>query len=252
MTREASKTPLYAWPARARRGRSVPKATFYRHANVNSRLRQQFVDQVERITWAFGLAEGTVGLRGTAAVPEIQVFVVAAKADDVADTVLAAMDRSVMTPVVFEVQRVAGNVRETRMTAAVKTLRGAAAPSLTAYFSTVWHRVASDDGAAPLGVGVAADAGTAAREERGFDAGRAGGAKRVPLPAAVNLEGLYAALLRPLLPLTPRTGEGPAETAARAAEVRRLERQLAGLRRKIRSEPQLNRQLELRRELRPL
>ena len=72
---------------------------------------------------------------------------------------------------------------------------------------------------------------------------------RQPLPTAISLPALYAALLAPLTPIDARPGEDVSEVGARLEAVRRLQREITGLERKIRSEPQLNRKIELRRTL---
>ena len=74
-------------------------------------------------------------------------------------------------------------------------------------------------------------------------------AERQPFPTAINLPALYAALIESLTPLTARPGEEATEIAARLESVRKLEREVAALERKIRTEPQLNRKVEIRRTL---
>lgn len=200
-------TALYRWPESARFGRSVPKSKFYEHGKVTAAVRGRFVSEVQKITWAYKLAEGTINLPGSAAVPEVQVFEIEAKGDDVSDVVLAAIDKAVKTPVIFEVMR-PGVVR---VAAAHKAN---ARPG--AYFASPWL---------PVGSG------------------------RASLPAAINLPSLYAALLAPLLPIAAQVGEDVAAMAERVEATRKLERQIAALERKLRTEPQLNRKVELRRTL---
>ena len=72
-------------------------------------------------------------------------------------------------------------------------------PKLGAYYTTEWH---PDDADAP------------------------------PLPTAIDLPALYAALLESLTPLTARPGEDVSEVAARLESVRKLEREIAALERK--------------------
>ena len=60
---------------------------------------------MRRITWAYKLAESTINLPGSGEVPEIQVFEIEAKDDDVAEGVLAAIDKAVRTPIIFEISR---------------------------------------------------------------------------------------------------------------------------------------------------
>jgi hypothetical protein len=108
---------LFRWPQAAKFGRVVPKAKFYEHATVSAAVRKTFVSEVQSITWAYKLAETTINLSGTAAVPEIQVFQIDAKGDDVSESVLRTIDKAVKMPIIFEVTCGDGPGRRTRMTA---------------------------------------------------------------------------------------------------------------------------------------
>ncbi|MBE1586760.1 DUF4391 domain-containing protein [Nonomuraea angiospora] len=208
--------PLYRWPATAKFGRVIPKTKFYEHATISTTVREKFVNEVQRITWAYKLADETIHLRCSSTVPEIQVFTVDAKDDDVSETVLTAIDKAVPFPIIFEIIRGTGNYAQTRMIAAHKQL-GSTPPQLSAYFATDW---------------LPADT------------------PRAPLPPAIDLPSLYSGLLTPILPFATRSGEKMSEVIGRMDQARKLEREIAGLERRIRSEPQLNRKVELRRRLR--
>lgn len=207
---------LYRWPDAARFGRVVPKTKFYEHANVSAAVREQFVADVKRITWAYKIADSTVHLRGDSTVPEIQVFVIDAKADDVRYDVLTVIDKAVQFPVFFEINRNSDERALTRMVAAHKVL-GSSGQRLSAFFSTDWLPA---------------------------------GAPRAPLPLAVDLPALYAGLLTPMLPIPARPGERLADAAERVDQARRIEREIVGLEKRLRTEPQFNRKVELRRQLR--
>jgi len=135
MTDAPQNPVLYVWPPAGTFGRDVPKTKFYEQGNVRFALREMFVEGVQRITWAYKLADGTVRLRGAKAVPEIQVFTVEAKGADVSDDVLTAIDKTVHFPIIFEVT---GGDRM-RTVAAQKTL-GGKNPTVGPYFSTGWLR----------------------------------------------------------------------------------------------------------------
>lgn len=205
---------LYRWPSAAQFGRVVPKNKFYERAAVTATVREKFVAEVQRITWAYKLAEATINLPGTSAVPEIQVFELDAKGDDISHAVLTAIDKAVKTPIIFEIARGAAGFRQVRTVAACKNL--ALAPKVSAYFSTGWQAV---------------------------------DAERIPLPTAINLPTLYAALIEPMLPIPVRPGEEMSEVTARLESVRKLQSEIDALERRIRNEPQLNRKIGLRRTL---
>ena len=125
---------LFRWPPNAAFGRTVSKTKFYEHGNVRTALRDKFVDDIQRITWAYKLADDTIHLRGSSTVPEIQVFTVEAKGADVSDGVLTAIDKAVHFPIIFEVAS-GGRVRTV---AAQKSLHGKT-PTIGAYFTTDWQ-----------------------------------------------------------------------------------------------------------------
>lgn len=206
---------LYRWPEAAKFGRRVPKEKFYEHGTVSTAVREKFINEVQRITWAYKLAEATINLPGTSAVPEIQVFTIDAKTDDVSEGVLGAIDKAIPFPIIFEIARQRGEQPEARTVAAHKQL-GTGALKISAYYSTAWQP---------------------------------GGTRRQAMPTAITLPALYAALLQPLTPITARPGEEMSDVADRLAAVRKLEREVASLERKLRTEPQLNRKVELRRTL---
>ena len=206
---------LYRWPEAAKFGRRVPKEKFYEHGNVNTAVREKFISDVQRITWSYKLAEATINLPGTAAVPEVQVFTIDAKASDVGEPILNAIDKAIPFPIIFEITRQSAGSTEMRMVAAHKQL-GTGTPKLSAYYSTGWQPADTT---------------------------------RQALPTVITLPALYTALLQPMTPLAPRPGEEMSEVADRLAAVRKLEREIAALERKLRTEPQLNRKVELRRTL---
>lgn len=209
---------LYRWPEAAKFGRRVPKEKLYEHGTVSTAVREKFINEVQRITWAYKLAEATINLPGTPMVPEIQVFTIDAKTDDVSEPVLGAIDKAIPFPIIFEVARRRGEQREARTVAAHKQL-GTGSPKISAYYSTGWQ---PED------------------------------TTRQALPTSIILPALYAAILQPLTPITARPGEEMSDVADRLATVRRLEREVASLERKLRTEPQLNRKVELRRTLKTL
>jgi hypothetical protein len=206
---------LYQWPSAAKFGRVVPKTKFYEHGTLSAGVRAKFVAEVQRITWAYKLADSTVHLRGTEAVPEIQVFVVDAKGDDVSDDVFAAIDKAVPFPIIFEINRNHASEGQTRMAACHKRV-GGPKPELSAYFSNPW---------------LPADT------------------TRSSLPPALDLASLYSGLLTPMLPVAVRAGERLFEATERVRHAHKLEREIAALERRLRTELQLNRKVELRREV---
>lgn len=206
---------LYRWPPAAEFNRRVPKDRFYGRGTANAAVKDRFVEEVARITWAYKLATATINLPDSMNVPEIQVFEVAAKAEDVSDQVLAAIDKAILSPILFEIVRDHDGRRETRLVAAHKQL-GHGAPKISGYFTTGWLPPDTE---------------------------------RQRLPTAITLSDLYSALLAPLTEVQVRSGEDMEDIADRLKTISTLERQIKTLERKLRTEKQLNRRVELNRSL---
>lgn len=206
---------LYKWPAAAKFGSRVPKEKIYEYGNLSTAVREKFVSEVHRITWAYKLAETTINLSGSHKVPEIQVFQVDSKTGDVANQVLAAVDKTIQYPIIFEITRLNAGRQEIRMTAALKE-PSSGASRVGAYYTTGWVHADSE---------------------------------RQLLPVAISLETLYLALLSPMTSVLVRPGEEMSDAADRLNKVHKLERDIVNLERKLRTEPQFNRKVELLRTL---
>jgi hypothetical protein len=120
-----------------------------------------------------------------------------------------------LCPLDIEICRGRGAAQTIRMVAAQKLL-GSGAPKLSPYYSTDWL---GDD------------------------------TERKPLPTAITLETFYTAMPEPLTPVTSRAGESLPDVAARLEMVRKLEREVVTLERRLRTEPQVNRKIEINRTL---
>lgn len=82
----------------------VPKTVFYKHLEINTRLKTRFVEDVERIVWLYKLAQSTLNVDDGATVHEVVVFRVTLKAEDTPDDVFLTIDRQMPRHVVFVLQ----------------------------------------------------------------------------------------------------------------------------------------------------
>lgn len=209
---EAS-VPLFAWPTPTL-GRRIPKEKFYEHSADARKLKDGFVREVGRVTWAHRLDSGSVKLDATEAVPEILILEVEAKdEEDVSTEVLTAIDKAIPHPIVFEISRNKGEEAEIRM-AAVLCASGPRSKERRVY-STPWVEAASD---------------------------------RQGLPAAVTLEILYLRVLAEIVQIPTQVGELLGEYEGRVADIERYTRERELLDRRIRGEKQFKRRVELNRK----
>ncbi|OBY91005.1 methyl-accepting chemotaxis protein [Pseudomonas sp. AU11447] len=211
------KPALFAFPGQARVGRPVPKTKIYEHGKIGSALRDKFVAQVEQITWAYKLAPETLNLPARSEVPEIQIFDIELKGTELDDDVLRAIDRAIPLPIIFQLHR----DRQTYMVAAFKRPSQVEAGKwvLDDYLAGPWL---PDDG------------------------------ERLPLPLALDLQGLYEQLLRSLLPQTARVGESLPEQLERLARLRSQQNEYNKLVTRLHKEKQFNRKVALNAQLRVL
>ena len=82
-------------------GKSVPKNAFYKHLEVNAKMKQHFVDDVDSIHWLYKLAPSTINVADGKLVHEIVVFSAALKSKDCPDDVFLFIDQNMPRHVVF-------------------------------------------------------------------------------------------------------------------------------------------------------
>lgn len=89
------------FPASTHVGKLAPKTVFYKHLEINARLKTRFVEDVERIEWLYKLAPSTMNVDDGKLVHEIVVFQVQLKAENTPDDVFLTIDRQMPRHVVF-------------------------------------------------------------------------------------------------------------------------------------------------------
>lgn len=208
---------LFAYPDSAKFGRVLPKNKIYEHGNPSAAVRQFFVRQVEQIVWQHKLAPETVNLKASKAVPEIQIFSITLKGDELKPEVLRCIDLAIPFPIIFEL-RFDGKVKPV---AAFKRPSEADASKwvISEYFDGDW---------AP------------------------GDTPRKALPMVLNLGTLYNHLLTSLMPYPPRPGEDLQKRVERMERIRLMRRELERCEVRLRQEKQFNRKVKINAELRDL
>lgn len=82
-------------------GKPVPKNAFYKHLEVNAKVKQHFVDDVASINWLYKLAPSTINVEDGKLVHEIVVFSAVLKDKDCPNDVFLFIDRNMPRHVVF-------------------------------------------------------------------------------------------------------------------------------------------------------
>jgi len=219
---------LIDYPERSRVSRVVPKNRILVAGTPARRARDQLTTQVARITWQYKLAPESLNLKGSKAVPEIQIFRLALKPAGVSNElpveVLKCIDRAIGFPLIFELtsSREDGAPRDAiRVAATYKRPNAADANKwvIDDYFATDWLPVDSP---------------------------------RAPLPVALDLSRLYEQILRQLLPIQGRPGESMAALMDRHSDIVTKQRECRRLEARVQREKQFNRKVELNRQRREL
>lgn len=205
---------LIRWPEAATVDRAIPKERLYAEAHASTGLKLRFVDEVQRVRWAYKLGEESVRLPPGDFVTEIQVVAIDLKGSDLDNAVLAAIDKTIPSQIIFELRRDDGLGTEWAQTAAYK--RSGGRTKSTDYFSTGW--IGSD-------------------------------LPRMPLPTSLDMDGLYGRLLGHLLPHPMRSGEGLSDALERMSRIRNLGGEISLLEKRLRTEVQFNRKVELHHQL---
>lgn len=82
-------------------GKPVPKSAFYKHLEVNGRMKQHFVDDVASLRWLYKLAPSTLNVADGTTVHEIVVFSAMLKSKECPDDVFLFIDQNMPRHVVF-------------------------------------------------------------------------------------------------------------------------------------------------------
>lgn len=206
-----------AYPKQAAFGRTLPKNKIYEHSGANTRLKDLFVEQVEQIVWQYKLAPETINLPAKPGVPELQIFTIQLKTEDLNRDVLRCIDGAVQFPIIFELSFDG----QTQVVAAYKRTNESDASRwvLSDYFATGWL---------PSDVG------------------------RTAMPMALDLGGLYEQVLQRLIPLPARQQESLADLVARVEQVAAKQREVEKAASKLAKEKQFNRKVEINADLRKL
>lgn len=211
------KMNLFDYPKKAAFGRPVPKNKIYENTSPSSALKQYFISQVQQIVWEYKLAPETINLPQTKSVPELQIFRIVLKEDELKHDVLRCIDKAIPFPIIFELHFEG----KTKVVAAYKrpSLADNSKWVLSDYFETTW--ISND-------------------------------ITRAFLPIALDLEMLYAHLLSPLMPFPAHPGESLQAYVERMESIRSQEREIEKCHSRLRKEKQFAHKVTINAELRIL
>jgi len=79
----------------------IAKSKFYGKATLSTKLQNEFVNKIKRITWKYKLAESTIGISKTETVTEIQIFEIELKENTIPKNVLKVIDKAIPYQILY-------------------------------------------------------------------------------------------------------------------------------------------------------
>lgn len=92
---------MIKFPESTRVGKNVPKNVFYKHLEVSTKMKRIFVNDVDRITWAYKFAPSTLNVSDGKAVHEITVFEVDMKTMECPTEMFVFLDKNLPRHTMF-------------------------------------------------------------------------------------------------------------------------------------------------------
>jgi len=208
---------LFDYPTKARFGRKIPKSKLYENASANTKLKDKFVNQIEKIVWQYKLAPNTLNLDATNKVPEIQVFDIFLKTKEVDQVLLEVIDKAIPLPIIFQIHK--GN--KVKIKAAYKRPSESANNKwvIESYFESEWLDKYST---------------------------------KQPMPQALDLGKLYEQILKSLMPVevtSSKTTQTLDQQVDKINKINILQKELDKLNSKYKKEKQRNRQFEINKQI---
>lgn len=80
----------------------IAKSRFYERVSLSSKLQNEFINKIQKITWKHKLAENTIGINKTDNVTEIQIFEIALKEQVIPGNILKVIDKSIPYQILYQ------------------------------------------------------------------------------------------------------------------------------------------------------
>ena len=206
---------MLGFPVSTEFNKRIPKQKFYENLDVSPTLRRVFVDQIRIVYWRNKLAASTLNIAAGEVVSEVEVFEVRLNEPKLDEAVLKQIDKEIPYHILF---------------------------------------ILTCDGKAQAWIGykeAAASGSNAFKVNRYYHTDWMPEDELQLRIDGLNMDTVYESLVRQIAgdKLLSETGESLKESVERDEKKKQLEKQIAALEGKMRSEKQLNRQMEINAEL---
>lgn len=92
---------MFTLPDSTKIDRFIPKTKFYERVQISTATRDEFTGVIGRITWLHKISPATMNVPATAAVEELQIFLVELKSKTIPLKALSIIDKTIPYPILF-------------------------------------------------------------------------------------------------------------------------------------------------------
>jgi hypothetical protein len=210
---------MFEFPPSTIVNRVIPKTRIVENSRPSARLKDLLTQQIQQIRWHAKLSPETIHIPATPQVPEIQIFHLTLKGNEIHPDLLGLLDKTIPQPMLITIETDDHKLA----------------------YSAAYKRPSEAD-ASQWVVGARFTSDFAPKDSISLKT----------LPAALDLGHLYNALLSPLLPLVARINESLPLLIERCNLYQQCQRKTAQLTAKVNREKQFNRRVALNQELNTL
>lgn len=209
---------MLGFPASTEFNKKIPKQKFYDNLDISPALRRVFVDQIRLVYWRNKLAASTLNIATGEAVTEIEVFEVRLNDPQLDEAVLKQIDKEIPYHILFVL------TCDGKAQAWIGYKEAAASGSNAFKVSRYYHTDWMPEDELHLHID------------------------------GLNMDAVYENLVRQIAgdQLQTDSGESLKESVERDEKKKQLEKQIAVLESKMRREKQLNRQMEINKQIKSL
>ncbi|MBW2662754.1 MAG: DUF4391 domain-containing protein [Deltaproteobacteria bacterium] len=188
----------------------IAKTKLYERATLSSKIQNEFIKKINKITWKYKLAEDTIGISKTDSVTEIQVFEIELKEQVIPENVLKVIDKAIPYQILYQfVYKDNTAYGITLKGPILKTMTEKESASTRNYYFSQWN------------------------EDLNFDF------------TGIDLEKVYQKLIKAFINNEAKNQSDFAAIIDADDKIKRLGKEITTLGSKIRKEKQFNRKVEL-------
>lgn len=79
----------------------IAKSKFSEKTEIKPKIKKEFTNKIQRITWKYKIAESTINIKKTKRIEEIQVFEIELKEQKIPKNILKLIDKAIPYPILY-------------------------------------------------------------------------------------------------------------------------------------------------------